>query len=503
MPLPKTGYYQIQRLLGEGGMGAVYEAVHRMTGRRVAIKMLRPELAERVDLQGRFFNEARTTSFLDHPGIVRVFDVARTDDGAAYMVMELCPGPSLGSAFRSELRVRTRLGLLGATAQALAYAHAQGVIHRDLKPDNILVTAGTDGPQPKVLDFGIAKLLENAAVGSSPYAVKTRTGSAIGTPLYMSPEQCRGTGGITPASDVYSLGIMLYECVLGRVPFEGGVGEVIVQHLTTPAPRLGDETLINVDPELDPLVAAMLDKAPNVRPSMRDVADVLGRYDEHRRLFELPPQAPMFTMPPAEREVRDGGLGPTMAGALETTPNTAPPVEVPTTPDRPAQRGHSVMLPLVLGLVVAGTAVAGAIYHRQANRRVAATLPPPAPAPTPPPRSPAPPIRDPWTVDSEPPGADVFLPDGTLIGRTPYVADAVLARGERALYVRMAGYRSEVVRYDGAGQSVARMHALVVNKKRFPASTAENKPEKSDSPPTHSSKQTAPKHDDFEVQPLR
>jgi serine/threonine-protein kinase len=489
MALPKTGYYQIERLLGEGGMGAVYEAVHRMTGRRVALKMLRADLAERADLQARFFNEARTISFLDHPGIVRVFDVARADDGAAYMVMELCRGPTLATALRTESRIRVRLGLVGAAADALAYAHAQGVIHRDLKPDNILITAGPDGPQPKILDFGIAKLLEGAAAASSRYAVKTRTGTAIGTPLYMSPEQCRGVGGITPASDVYSLGIIIYECVKGQVPFEGGVGEVIVQHLTTPAPRLSDDTVVDVAPELDPLVAAMLDKSASVRPTMTDVAEVLRQYDAQRREFVIVDLEPI-TPPDDPGQGPVSPLGETVAPLA--APITAPPVEVgPTRRARPAS-----FLPLLLGGVVAAIAIGAAIYHRTAGRPTpvaAAATPRPAPPATPTPTTapaavpaaPTPAARDPWTVDSDPPGADVLLPDGTLLGRTPYVADAVLARGERALHVRMAGYRDEIVRYDAAGQSTIRLRARAPLKARPKGPAAPSK------------------HDDFEVQPLR
>ncbi|MEO6951488.1 MAG: serine/threonine-protein kinase [Polyangia bacterium] len=283
----QVGYYRLERLLGEGGMGAVYLGVHEMTGRRVAVKMLRAAFADRADLNARFFNEARTISHLEHRGIVRVLDVARASDGTSYMVMELCQGPTLAEVFASGTSLPVKLGLLGAMADALSHAHAHGIVHRDLKPDNVIVTASPDGAQPRVLDFGIAKVLESGLLADSSYQVKTRTGTAMGTPLYMSPEQCRGMGGITAATDVYALGCMLYEAVTGRLPFDGGVGEVIVHHLTTPAPALGGATLTDAHAGLAPLVRSTLEKDPALRPSMTFIAVELAQYAGARHLLEI------------------------------------------------------------------------------------------------------------------------------------------------------------------------------------------------------------------------
>ncbi len=483
MALSQIGYYRIDRLLGAGGMGAVYEATHQMTGRHVALKTLRSELADRPDLNARFFNEARTMSFLEHPGIVRVFDVGRTDDGTAYMVMELCVGPTLGAAMRELLGLPARIALLAPVADALAYAHTQGVIHRDLKPDNVIITAGPHGPCPKVLDFGIAKVLEGASAAGSPFSVKTRTGTAMGTPLYMSPEQCRGMGGITRATDVYSLGIMLYEALSGRVPFNGGVGEVIVQHLTTPVPMLEDETVVDTRAPVKALVYAMLEKAAEARPDMAEVARVLNAYIGEPHPDSIVPLAPRS--PPTALAPHTLAAAPTLAAPVEVPP-PAPAAQETQPPPASRSRVPVVLAGVVVLCAVVGGVVLVSMKHRPPPAVVAPRPPerPPAPRPERPP-TPPPPATDPqaslhWRVESTPVGADVFGPDGVLLGVTPYTADAVLARGTRSLYVRKLGYRDELVSYDASGVSLARLKSRA--RPRLPRQDS--------------------KQDDFDVQPV-
>jgi serine/threonine-protein kinase len=260
------GSYRIVAKLGEGGMGAVYLGEHKRIARRAAIKVLLPELSRDEQMIARFFNEARATSLIRHPGIVEVIDCDVLANGSAYIVMELLEGESLGRALRAGGRFpagRARL-IARHIAEALAAAHAQGIIHRDLKPDNVFLVAGGAGMEPiKILDFGIAKLIRtDFDVGN----YRTRTGSLLGTPIYMSPEQCRGVGSIDHRTDIYALGCILFEMLCGRPPFTSeGFGELIQSHLsvTPPALRSMDPRL----PEpLETLVARMLAKAPGDRP---------------------------------------------------------------------------------------------------------------------------------------------------------------------------------------------------------------------------------------------
>ncbi len=472
MALKQIGYYRIDRLLGSGGMGAVHEATHAMTGRRVAVKTLRAELADRPDLNARFFNEARTMSFLEHPGIVRVFDVGRTNDGTAYLVMELCVGPTLGERMRELLSLPARVGLLAPVADALAYAHSQGVIHRDLKPDNVIITDGPDGPCPKVLDFGIAKVLDGAIAAGSPFAVKTRTGTAMGTPLYMSPEQCRGMGGITPATDVYSLGIMLYEAISGHVPFDGGVGEVIVQHLTTPVPVFDDETVVDTRSQVKATVYAMLAKHAEARPDMAEVARALSAY---------------IGSPHPDSIVPTASAARTAVSAPPTDPSP-PPVAAETrvseskpAPPRSSFPGKVIVVGLALGVAAVVAALA---FPRPPRGPERAAIGPPRPTTAgDAPLAPMP-AAAPWRIESAPPAADVFATDGTLLGRTPLGADALLARGIREVYVRKLGYREELVRYDAGGSSVVHLRPRVRLR-----------------PPTKDGARPAPQ-DDFYIQPV-
>jgi len=246
--------YRIERKLGEGGMGQVFVATHPQLGYRVALKLLLPEYTRNPEIVARFFNEARAASRLQHPGIARVFDFGHARDGAAYFTMELLQGESLASrlASRRILSVAEALTITRQVATALAAAHADGIVHRDIKPDNVFLVLDPDvvgGERAKLLDFGIAKLMHDAGD-----LVRTRTGSVMGTPYYMSPEQCRGAAELDARADVYSVGCMLFEMVCGRPPFLGeGVGEILAahQHVALPDPR-------TLNPQLPESVVAII-----------------------------------------------------------------------------------------------------------------------------------------------------------------------------------------------------------------------------------------------------
>ena len=272
----EVGSYRIVSKLGAGGMGVVYLAEHTLIGRKAAIKVLLPEFSRDEASLTRFFNEARSTALIRHAGLVDVFDFGY-HDGAAYIAMELLDGESLGARLRREqvLPAALAAALARQVAAAVGAAHARGIVHRDLKPDNVFLVPDpevTVGLRVKVLDFGIAKL--GGEIGG---VARTTTGNLLGTPLYMSPEQCRGAGAVDHRADVYSLGCMLFEMLCGRPPFVlAGVGELISAHMNDAPPRLA--TLAPGTPvELEALVMALLETRPEARPqTMEDVVAALG-----------------------------------------------------------------------------------------------------------------------------------------------------------------------------------------------------------------------------------
>jgi serine/threonine-protein kinase len=251
-------------------MGRVYLAQHHRIERRAAIKVLLPERSGQADVLQRFFTEARATSSIRHPGIVEVFDCDVVDD-QAYIVMEYLEGESLASYMR-RISGLTRdlpfaLGVVAQLAQALAAAHASGIIHRDLKPDNVFLCVSPTSARVvvKVLDFGIAKLLQHDDL------TQTRPGMAMGTPAYMSPEQCRGGGQVIDArADIYSLGCILYEMICGRRLFKHeALGEMLLAHVMD-RPESPLALVPDLPLRLNTLVMRMLAKEPSARPQTMD-----------------------------------------------------------------------------------------------------------------------------------------------------------------------------------------------------------------------------------------
>ena len=261
-----AGSYRITGVVGHGGMATVYRAEHTLIGRSAAVKILNPEYAVKKSLVTRFFNEARVTTAIKHPGIVEVYDFGHLPSGQAFLVMEFLEGMPLSARNKRQGAVSEgeAAAVLRAVCSALAAAHAKGVVHRDLKPDNIFMVPDGDsalGVRPKLLDFGIAKLSDVELAGHA-----TRTGAVIGTPAYMSPEQCAGNGQVDHRADLYSLGCIFYEMVTGRPPFSvRGAGELIAAHMmVTPEPP--SRTAENLSPDTEALIMALLAKQPEQRP---------------------------------------------------------------------------------------------------------------------------------------------------------------------------------------------------------------------------------------------
>src|SRR3954469_4519171 len=233
------GNYLVTQKLGEGGMGSVYLAEHPSIGKKVALKVLHSEFSTNQEVTGRFFHEAKAVNDIGHPNIVDIVDygILQTAGGReqlVYFIMEYLAGLTLSQLIRAEapLPPERALGIALQVADALSASHRCGIVHRDLKPDNIILSQrGRERDFVKLLDFGIAKLSSGSAASS-----QTKTGLLMGTPAYMSPEQCEGRNDkVDWRTDVYALGIVMYEMLTGRVPFQGeGYGEILVQHLTRP-----------------------------------------------------------------------------------------------------------------------------------------------------------------------------------------------------------------------------------------------------------------------------
>jgi serine/threonine protein kinase len=272
------GSYEVIRRIGEGGMGVVYLARHAILGRPAAVKVLLPELSRNRDMVGRFFNEARAAASIRHPGIVDIYDFGFMADGAAYIAMEFLEGETLRSRLRraGRLSVEASIAIGRQIAAALQAAHGKGIWHRDLKPDNVFLVEDPEiGERVKLLDFGLAKL-----AGGDPSGVVTRSGMVLGTPLYMSPEQCRGEATLDARSDLYSLGCILYELLAGQPVFDLESANDVVAHHMHFEPDPVHVHASSVPGPLDQLIASLLAKDPAMRPAT--AADVAQRLERTR-----------------------------------------------------------------------------------------------------------------------------------------------------------------------------------------------------------------------------
>jgi serine/threonine-protein kinase len=252
------GRYRLEEKLGQGGIGAVYRAVHVRTGRSVAVKVLLPEWAQAGGMAARFEREARAAGFLKHANIVEVIALGRVEHGPLYLVMELCTGESVGDALADGVFAPARaLALARQALQGVGFAHQHGFIHRDLKPDNLMLVGEPGREVVKILDFGLVKLVGLAAAELGEEKL-TATGMVFGTPVYMAPEQALGRG-VDHRVDLYALGLILFEMLVGAPPFYSDEGSAVLRmHLSAPRPRLAERGLAGATPALEALVARAL-----------------------------------------------------------------------------------------------------------------------------------------------------------------------------------------------------------------------------------------------------
>jgi serine/threonine-protein kinase len=348
------GRYRIVRLIGLGGMGSVYRATRLLIGDEVAMKILHTERVSDPHAAERFRREAQAAARLKHPNVVSIYDVGITSDGLQYLVMELLEGQSLRQIIRQEgpLPASVAVEITTQICAALDEAHRQHIVHRDIKPDNIIIHSTLTGLRVKVLDFGIAKLRDDVA------SHITQTGSVMGTPHYMSPEQCLGEE-LDSRADIYSLGIMLYEMLCGRVPFNAPVSTaVVVQHVNQPPPSL---CAINpgISPQVEAVVFHALAKQRAARPP---TAGALAR---ELTTAVYPTSVPASIHPTWPQ--MSGPLQPPTHNTEETVRRSAPASEMPATVIMPASQASG---PTPFRSTVPG----GAMGATQTNQRLLWTI---------------------------------------------------------------------------------------------------------------------------------
>ncbi|UJR86480.1 serine/threonine protein kinase [Sandaracinus amylolyticus] len=460
------GRYRVEKAIGEGGMGVVYLISHVVLGKRMALKVLRGDMAKDGDVVQRFMQEAQSATSIGHPNIIDISDFGRLPDGSVYFVMEFLDGTSLTHFIGTggSIPMQTALHVIRQIASALDAAHARGIVHRDMKPDNVyLVKQGKDPHFVKVLDFGIAK------VGGASSKL-TKTGMIFGTPHYMSPEQASGQS-VDRRTDVYALGVIMYEMFTGKVPFDGDtfMGILSKHMFEQPLPPSQVQGTKGLGAVEDVILKSLAKKPEDRYQSMSELIDDLdkiaggGQLAIGRRGGIAPPGNLADALePPTRTEMRLG-----QAFGADGMPPPEPDVV-------PKSRAPMIALAIVVLLFV-GVGVGGVVFWASGSAATAGATSGPAPivvpplppgtstTPTPtttppavttttpvtttPPSTPQTPVVAPRArvvqITSEPIGAEVVI-DGAIVGNTPLELPAPES-GDRVAEVRMRGYESASV----------------------------------------------------------
>ncbi len=428
------GTYQVEHLIGRGGMGEVYAARHVRLGRRAALKVLRTMYSSREEVVARFFQEARAVNSVNHEHIVEIYDFVeeRVADRPprVYLVMELLSGRSLGAEHEAApMKVERIARVMAQVADALEAAHRVGVVHRDLKPDNVFLTER--GGQPdfvKVLDFGVAKLEQEPTVATP----ETIEGMIIGTPAYMSPEQASGTG-TDARGDIYALGTILYELLTGKLPFEAqNFVQLAMMVVSLPVPELPEHAVSGelIPPGLRALTMACLAKSPSDRPqSMAKVAELLR--DQGALSSELSEaELRAAGLPPPRPGRRWGLLAASGVGAVAVAIALVAALVMPTS--RPVQATSAVEPESPAPIVT--------VTDTNTNTAAAVEV---SPEPAPEPAQMAP-LR--LEVLSSPSGARLLREDtGELVGVTPLSMELERAEGSTPMRLELSGHKPRAI----------------------------------------------------------
>ena len=422
-----VGEYIVDEKIGEGGFGKVFRAIHPVIGKQVAIKVLNRSFSADPTMVSRFIAEARAVNQIRHRNIIDIFSFGQLPDKRQYYVMELLSGTPLDSYLTrrgGRIEPDEALPLLRDVARALDAAHSKGIAHRDLKPENVFISDDDGTPFPKLLDFGIAKLL-----GDDARQHKTRTGAAMGTPMYMSPEQCRGKD-VDHRTDIYSFGIMTYQVLTGMLPFRGeDFVELLLQQTqatATPASQVAPQ----LPPAIDAAIQHMLEKEPANRPQSLTAA-VGAMYEAVGMAVPKVRTGPAFPRSETPSGLRAGNAYPTPSPASGIGAKPAVSAVVTGAPKR-----GKLVIALIAGLAVAaGIVVVVVMSGKTHDPGPIATPEPPkvivpddaAIATAPPPRDPppdaAPQTVAPATIEVEikgvPAGTQIYNVDKVLLGTTP------------------------------------------------------------------------------------
>lgn len=469
-----VGNYHVQRTIGRGGMGTVYEAVQQPIGRKVALKVLHSEYANDPDVLKRFFNEARAANLINHPSIVQVSDYGQLPSGAAYLVMEYLTGETLAerlSTSPGRLSPELAQHMAWQLASALSAAHAAGIVHRDLKPGNIMLTPDAvmpGGLRVKILDFGIAKLAERG--DSRP---NTRTGSVLGTPAYMAPEQCKGELFVDGKTDVYALGVILFEVLAGKPPFSAPNDLALLNMQVSDDPPNLQQKAPRVPSVLANWIHKMLKKKPADRPTMAEVFAGLQRLGasqslEHAIVVSHTPGPELANLGFVKTERHARVTPPSGIGQKHTRKHTY-------------VRTTTAAVAIVLAVLFASLALRSVSKTQQraasetspkdnrqesSSAKVSPSLTDPPLAPsnlvlTPPPSKPEPGKDTPVSeraasvppsmvtieLETTPSGAQVFDAErDSLIGKTPWSGSLPGTEGDRFLLLRKPGFHDRMLR---------------------------------------------------------
>ncbi len=441
------GRYRIDSVLGEGGMGIVYKAIHTALRKQLAIKVLRPEVSKNEEIVARFKQEAQSASQIGNQHIIDISDFGSLRDGSTYFVMEFLSGRSLTTALLQErFNLQRTLHVAKQLSRALGAAHEIGIVHRDMKPDNVqLIDRGGDKDFVKVLDFGIAK------VGGATSKL-TQAGQVFGTPHYMSPEQCAGTA-VDQRTDIYAVGVILYEMATGQVPFDAdNLMGILTKHLyENPIPPHELPPPVNVPPALEAVILKCLAKKPELRyQTMTELVADLEAVDQG-----LTPKA---VVDQVHRSTLAGQTAPEMNTAGRVTFGHGQPTSDDTIPGRksplPMMAGAAVLLALAgVGFYAFRSKPAEAPANVVQPAAAVPTPPTSAPAPTAPgtatgaapgtpePAAPAPSPAQ-ITVRSEPAGAELYRAR-VLVGTTPVSLDKPKDNEQVELELRANGYQNK------------------------------------------------------------